>query len=397
MCAAFSHIRRTSAQRVTMATLDAQRTHAVNLDIQILALERSLTALPLAALRARRTMVQDSLDSHKYPVLTLPNEIVSEIFIRFVPVYPERPSLDGIHSPINLTHICQKWRDIALSTPELWRAIQLFVGDYGDIPVSLQVQELDTWLSRSRSCPFSIEVLSFNSLEGSFIFSAARAVHWEHLKASLMISPSSTIEVPMPLLRHLDLILHSTDVDPRVHPLVFGEAPLLRSVVLNDFAALMVILPWVQLTSLTFRRAYPHKCDPVLKQTPNLVYCKLHLANHPPTTWPDVTLPCLESLSLVPASLMHPIAQTRYLETFIVPALCKLHIEETILENPIDTLTSFILKSGCRLREMYISGKRRVSREAYSQAFPSVKLSFDEDVGQVAGIASNTESDSESL
>ncbi|KAJ7044674.1 hypothetical protein C8F04DRAFT_593653 [Mycena alexandri] len=182
-----------------MATLDAQRTHAANLDIQILALERSLTVL-----RAQRTMVQERLDSYIYPVLTLPNEIVSEIFIRFVPVYPEGPSLDGIHSPNNLTHICRKWRDIALATPELWRAIQLSIGDDGDIPLERQVHELDAWLNRSRSCPFSIELLlSFYFTEGNFVFSLARAARWEHLKASFRTSRSFIIEGPMPLLRHL--------------------------------------------------------------------------------------------------------------------------------------------------------------------------------------------------
>ncbi|KAJ7044677.1 hypothetical protein C8F04DRAFT_593751 [Mycena alexandri] len=366
-----------------MATLDAERTHAANLDIQI------------SALRAERTLIQERLDSYKYPVLTLPNEIISEIFIRFVPVYPEGPSLYGIHSPTNLTHICRKWRDIALATPELWRAVQLSVGDASDIPLGRQLQELDAWLSRSRSCPFSIEVSSSSSIyfaERNFVFSPARAARWEHLKASFQTSRSFIIEAPMPLLRHLDLTFDYAEVDP--HPIVFGEAPLLRSVVLNDFAALEVILPWVQLTSLTLTCIHPHECVPVLKQTPNLVYCKLHLYDHPPTAWPDVTLPRLESLTLVPYTPGHK-SQTRYLETFIVPALCKLHIKETILENPIDTLTSFMLKSGCSPQEIHISGERRVSRDAYSRAFQSVKLSFD--VGQETDIASNTESDSESL
>ncbi|KAJ7044672.1 hypothetical protein C8F04DRAFT_593641 [Mycena alexandri] len=184
-----------------MATLDAQRTHAANLDIQILALERSLTAL-----RAQRTMVQERLNSYIYPVLTLPNEIVSEIFIRFVPVYPERPSRDGIHSPNNLTHICRKWRDIALATPDLWRAMRLSIGYSSDIYLSRQLQELDAWLSRSRSCPFSFEVHStFNSSKGAFIFSPARTARWEQLKASFNTRRSFILETPMPLLRHLDL------------------------------------------------------------------------------------------------------------------------------------------------------------------------------------------------
>ncbi|KAJ7020267.1 hypothetical protein C8F04DRAFT_909373, partial [Mycena alexandri] len=69
--------------------------------------------------------VQEELDSYKYPVLTLPTEIICEIFIHFLPVYPECPPPAGILSPTNLTQICRQWRDIALAIPTLWRAMRL--------------------------------------------------------------------------------------------------------------------------------------------------------------------------------------------------------------------------------------------------------------------------------
>ncbi|KAJ7871875.1 hypothetical protein B0H14DRAFT_2191835, partial [Mycena olivaceomarginata] len=88
------------------------------------------------------------------PVLTLPNEIVAEIFIRVLPVYPRCPPLTGILSPISLTHICRLWREIAISTPVLWRAVAL---EY-DVEVSSQPQAhiIDLWLERSGSCLLSI-------------------------------------------------------------------------------------------------------------------------------------------------------------------------------------------------------------------------------------------------
>ncbi|KAJ7641164.1 hypothetical protein FB45DRAFT_712335, partial [Roridomyces roridus] len=57
------------------------------------------------------------------PVLTLPNEITSEIFVHFLPPYPVCPPMTGLDSPTSLTHICRQWREIALATPKLWRAI----------------------------------------------------------------------------------------------------------------------------------------------------------------------------------------------------------------------------------------------------------------------------------
>jgi hypothetical protein len=102
-----------------LADLEADRARVADLDAQISHLERSLSAL-----REEKNLAQERLDSYKYPVLTLPNEIVSEIFIHSLPAYPEYPPLTGLHSPTLLTHICRRWREIALGAPALWRAIQ---------------------------------------------------------------------------------------------------------------------------------------------------------------------------------------------------------------------------------------------------------------------------------
>ncbi|KAJ7705931.1 hypothetical protein B0H14DRAFT_2415857, partial [Mycena olivaceomarginata] len=53
------------------------------------------------------------------PVLTLPNEIISEIFVQFLPVYPLSSPSTGPFSPTLLTQICRRWREIALTTPLL--------------------------------------------------------------------------------------------------------------------------------------------------------------------------------------------------------------------------------------------------------------------------------------
>ncbi|KAJ6601608.1 hypothetical protein B0H10DRAFT_1762067, partial [Mycena sp. CBHHK59/15] len=54
-----------------------------------------------------------------YPILTLPNEITSQIFVHCLPTHGRvRPSRQAV--PLLLVHICRQWRDIALSTWELW-------------------------------------------------------------------------------------------------------------------------------------------------------------------------------------------------------------------------------------------------------------------------------------
>ncbi|KAJ7667265.1 hypothetical protein B0H17DRAFT_836591, partial [Mycena rosella] len=54
-----------------------------------------------------------------YPVLTLPPEIVSQIFVNCLPIHGRvRPS--PTTAPLTLTQICHHWREIALSTSALW-------------------------------------------------------------------------------------------------------------------------------------------------------------------------------------------------------------------------------------------------------------------------------------
>ncbi|KAJ6588192.1 hypothetical protein B0H19DRAFT_1098293, partial [Mycena capillaripes] len=88
-------------------------------------------------LDAERNLLQKRLDAYTYPVLTLPNEVVSEIFGHFLPVYPTSPPAIDLLSPNLLGQICRKWREIALTTPVLWRAISVPFRE----PGTLQLQQ----------------------------------------------------------------------------------------------------------------------------------------------------------------------------------------------------------------------------------------------------------------
>ncbi|KAJ6556844.1 hypothetical protein DFH09DRAFT_890059, partial [Mycena vulgaris] len=54
-----------------------------------------------------------------YPVLSLPPEITSKIFVMSLP--PDRWTEPSPHpAPLLLAQICREWRSISLDTPELW-------------------------------------------------------------------------------------------------------------------------------------------------------------------------------------------------------------------------------------------------------------------------------------
>ncbi|KAJ7156680.1 hypothetical protein C8R46DRAFT_1114839 [Mycena filopes] len=347
-----------------MSTLEAERTHVANLDVQIQALLRSASSL-----LEQRRLVQERLDSYRYPVLTLPTEIICEIFTQLMPVYPACPPLKGVLSAANLTQICRTWRDIALATPALWRAVHMPIGANTRF-----AHKLDMWLNKSRSSPLSLEIEeSPRSLQRIFAFSSSQCARWEHLKLRIAYGHLVTFG-SLPLLSHLDVAFR--EARPSQH-ISFPAAPLLRSVVLNDRAARSLILPWAQLTSLTLLNLFPDECVPVLQQTPNLTHCKLSLVGpmQSSSLWPDVTLSRLESLTL--DLFTKPFRIAGYLETLIAPALRELQIEEQLLPNPIVSLASFITKSGCPLREMRVLGTRTVSQDAYRRTFPLIGFSFD--------------------
>ncbi|KAJ7098690.1 hypothetical protein B0H15DRAFT_771928, partial [Mycena belliarum] len=73
----------------------------------------------LRPLEEKRHNAQLELDSLVYPVLTLPPEITSGIFIHCLDRGPNN-SMECREAPMLLLHVCRAWRDVAVSTPALW-------------------------------------------------------------------------------------------------------------------------------------------------------------------------------------------------------------------------------------------------------------------------------------
>ncbi|KAJ7845764.1 hypothetical protein B0H13DRAFT_2675838 [Mycena leptocephala] len=337
--------------------LQADRLHIAEIEAQILDLERSLYAL-----RAEKTLVQERLDSYKYP---------------FPPDYPACPPLTGLLSPTTLLLICRKWRQLALTTPALWSA--LLLTNYR-ISFERLAHIADFWLERSSCCPLSISIEEYDDgcdrdflplILSSLVSHRAR---WEHLKLRIFRPLPPAIAGSMPLLRHLDLTLDTTT------RFAITRTPLLRTLVLNSDAASCAILPWVLVTSLALCSICPNDCVPILQKTTNLVHFEL-------------SIPGGNAKGQLPAYILRPSLQhfvlknpydrivTPFLNIFDFPALRSLSIPESFLgENPIDSLTSFISKSGCSLQELCITGQiTAISAASYRQAFPAIsKFSFPE-------------------
>ncbi|KAK7057758.1 F-box domain-containing protein [Favolaschia claudopus] len=372
-----------------LESLEIGRTLIAQNNVEILDLQTEVHALRMA-----KEPVQKRLDSYKYPVLTLPSEIVAEVFLRFLPVYPNTPSLTGLYSPFVLTHICHRWREIACTTPELWRAIDLsyFPAARKNFCVASAPSLAPLWLERSGSLPLSFHYDCDNESADAALDSSPRILstliqyraRWEHVRFYLSgVGQLNLINGPMPMLHTLDLWVksrrHSAESTGKLLPFQSQDLPLLRSFKLGGWESVGITLPWSHLTSLQLDRMHAADYVPILKQATLLV--NLTLDVHGPEVQlsrdADVQLLHLQSLTSVPYLDCNP----NLIKIFVTPALVSLRLGESLLGSSdsqcIESLKAFISKSGCQLQKLQIISAR-TSMKAYHEAFPSIP-SFDVD------------------
>ncbi|KAJ7469546.1 hypothetical protein FB451DRAFT_1254964 [Mycena latifolia] len=151
--------------RGTAQWRDLQRTRLKHTKASIRALQGHIDTLQarLDALDSERCQLEETLDSFVYPIISIPVEIVSQIFLHCLPANGRvRPFI--FSAPVSLAQICRHWREIAVSIPHLWRSIDLELGDLiscgenvGDGSPYAQVCDLlKTWFRRANGQPLSI-------------------------------------------------------------------------------------------------------------------------------------------------------------------------------------------------------------------------------------------------
>ncbi|KAJ7649376.1 hypothetical protein DFH06DRAFT_901717, partial [Mycena polygramma] len=73
----------------------------------------------------RKCDLEVGLSQVVYPVLTLPPEILSGIFVECLPTHEHRARPFPVTPPLSLAQVCRHWRSIALLTSELWSYLDL--------------------------------------------------------------------------------------------------------------------------------------------------------------------------------------------------------------------------------------------------------------------------------
>ncbi|KAJ7733679.1 hypothetical protein B0H16DRAFT_1892762 [Mycena metata] len=113
-----------------------------------------------------------------------PNELLSTIFFFAIERHDEPNTLTI--SPTTISHICHRWRQVALATGNLWTNIVL------TFPTSSeQLTRTLTWLSRSKTYPLDI-LLDFRDPEWDWEGEETHGFRWADMEAVLrLLLPSA--------------------------------------------------------------------------------------------------------------------------------------------------------------------------------------------------------------
>ncbi|KAJ7504679.1 hypothetical protein B0H11DRAFT_2347342 [Mycena galericulata] len=340
----------------TPSTREFTRGRIAELDSEIAALKISLTRLKL-----ERKTLRGQLDEYVYPVLTLPNEIVSEIFLQRIDSCGGSTSNPA--SPLFLGHICHKWREIAVSTPSLWTTISLTLADITSPDSRLRLLEI--WLARSRDCPLSISLIDDGpwpdavSIANQFV--AAIVPHcrrWHALQLKMRFRDFLQIQGELPLLRELFIC----PLDPDITQIsggpsqIFQWAPKLEMLILNSAINLDTFkFPWHQLMFLhVMEGGSLQDLVQILRTAVNLTHLGAqHVYSQDDTVIdlpPISPLPHLGTLAI--GRFAHPSINLhrQLLDLLTLPALTHLEIVESLLP----AVEGLITRSQCPLDALYI-------------------------------------------
>ncbi|KAJ7615455.1 hypothetical protein FB45DRAFT_1035443 [Roridomyces roridus] len=288
----------------------ATRSIGAQLRQHLASLEQQITLLQsqIVALQADQKAAQEQLAAIVYPVLTLPNDITSEIFLQYSDDYPTDSC-----SPLLLARVCSSWRQVALSTHGIWAhfgcgprycsapesGIRFFV------PIS---GRLAIWLPRAGTLPLHIRIKlpDAEHPECARILKilGAYAAQWgtlDIMSDGPIVFPLQ-IKGPLPCLRRINLMLHPSSDGVTTIPTIH-DAPHLGQVELSaiDLASHNFVLPWSQLTRLELDEMALAQCLDILAQTQSLEFLHFQLMDvdpDEPITSPPHVLPRVHSLSL---------------------------------------------------------------------------------------------------
>ncbi len=276
------------------------------------------------------------------------------------------------------SQVCQRWRNLMLSTPTLWaRLIDI---DYFIGPL------IDNWINellrRSGTAPLWINSKEFPGDDIEKILFRILSENWHRTQKLIVVNHTLNSNIvpmlfgyPAPYLETFDVHLEIRGLSDKEKAftahLFSGHAPILRRF---DFGHWVIDhrAPWLcNLHSLVLNRAIGvYNALAILTETPMLQKFETHLQvdTNMPLSYPTVTLPHLESLKCSG----EPHLCTALLEHIEIPLNCSLRISTSNLYENLSSIQSMEM-----LDSVINTYSRYVKRFLQSNVFEIVHLYFD--------------------
>ncbi|KAJ7626048.1 hypothetical protein FB45DRAFT_922822 [Roridomyces roridus] len=289
----------------------------------------------IAALSAERDALRLESDSIVYPILTLPAEIITEIFRHCISPLP-KPSPSA--APLLLTQVCRLWRQIAVANPWLWRSLSV------DARVPREV--LQAWLLRGGNMPLELTLHSKDALAGNALLetSLPHSYRWQDVSFRLPVRSFLLLhlgDAHMPSLRKISVDTNyvAGSINATISDrLVIRNAPLLREVQITTLPRVRWQLPWRQLTTLTLNDINLAECLTLLEECLELQNFGASTTGAADTDQPLLTLPHLQSLAV-------NLADHSLLDYVTLPQLKRLSVRGSIVAQHATVLASLFHRS----------------------------------------------------
>ncbi|RDB23560.1 hypothetical protein Hypma_008887 [Hypsizygus marmoreus] len=277
---------------------------------------------------------------HATGIHQLPLEVIREIFVHCLTC--DRAPNNKL-APLLLCHVCSMWRNLALSTPQLWSELSMLCLQ-GDVAKAMRTftNATELWFRCvGRHCPFSYTVrlprgATAHAPGKSLLFPLPPSIY----KLDLTMEDDSQLteyaylqtEAPAFLVTAKIAILHESPLSLAMRDFPFDSAPRLRNLMLDvagDGLPIRVTpAPWKLLTQLILGRDIQLKAwHKIIRQCPLLKLCSVELDVPfllvPPTNLPVMTFNHLEDLTLLFSSGAFLDAAVAGLS---FPALTSLHL-----------------------------------------------------------------------
>ncbi|KAF7300780.1 F-box domain-containing protein [Mycena kentingensis (nom. inval.)] len=306
-----------------------------------------------AVFRAKKQELEAALAKISYPILSIPPEITSEIFVCGT------SSLDKFDNwPLVVAGVCRQWRQIALSTPSLWNNFVHILADSATDPGNL----LKTWIARSGALPLNVSLqcsISAQDTKAALAPLCSEVLRWRSVVLEDIICHDHHDEglgfagdepEPTPLLAlHGRMPLH--DVEQNSWP-ALRSLTLCRHTTIED--GLLSTRTLAPLTNLTLTDALCRDIFLILSETPLLEVLTVKLPNGSlswaapppePGDWPT------QPIRLAHLRKLHSNVED-LLAYLSLPALKVFCVG--LVPPTADTVLPFILRSGCTLETLLI-------------------------------------------